>query len=304
MIPSWVLITCLAAFAQALRFMFQKQLKEAGLSTAGATFARFFFAVPFVVATAMIYAKVTDQGMPFLPAKFWVHAVIGGTSQILATMCVVALFSLRNFAVGITFKKTEVLLSVMIGFLILGDAVTWPALFAVLIGLAGVLLLADPPQAEGAWHQRIMNKAVLLGLTSGLFFGFSGVSYRGASLSIADGDTFYRASVTMAFVVVFQFLSMFIWLKWREVGQIRAVLNAWKIVSLVGLTSMVGTICWFIAFTIQSAGYVNAVGQIELVFSIAIGAIVFGERISKREWQGLLLLTGSIVMLVFVLQSG
>jgi drug/metabolite transporter (DMT)-like permease len=297
---SWVLITCLAALAQALRFMFQKQLKTAGLSTAGATFARFFFAAPFVVAIAITYGSVTEQGAPTLPSVFWIYVVVGGTSQILATMCVVALFSLRNFAVGITFKKTEVLLSVLIGFVILSDAISVPALIAVFVGLGGVLLLADPPQTDGVWHKRIMNKAVLLGLTSGLFFGFSGVSYRGASLSIGDGDTFYRAIVALSFVVIFQFLAMLIWLKWREAGQITAVLNAWRIVSLVGLTSMIGTMCWFTAFTLQSAGYVNAVGQIELLFSIAIGALVFGERITKREWQGLLLLTGSIIMLVLV----
>ena len=300
MIPSWVLITCLAAFAQALRFMFQKQLKTAGLSTAGATFARFFFAAPFVIATAVGYAYFTDQGVPKLSSKFWIFVVVGGTSQILATMCVVALFSLRNFAVGITFKKTEVLLSVLVGFLILGDTISALALVAVLIGLGGVLLLADPPQAEGAWHRRILNKAVLLGLVSGLFFGFSGVSYRGASLTIVDGDTFYRAIVAMACVVIFQFVTMLIWLNWREAGQVKTVLRAWRVVSLVGLTSMIGTMCWFTAFTLQSAGYVNAVGQIELLFSIAIGAFVFGERISTREWQGLILLTSSIVMLVLV----
>lgn len=280
--------------------MFQKKLKVAGLSTAGATFARFFFAAPFVVAIAIIYGKTTGQGFPVLPSVFWLHMVVGGTSQILATMCVVALFSLRHFAVGITFKKTEVLLSVLIGFVILGDTVTWPALIAVLIGLGGVLLLADPPDSTGAWRSRIMNKAVVLGLTSGVFFGLSGVSYRGASLAIVEGDTFYRAIVAMAFVVVFQFLTMLIWLKWREAGQIRAVMRAWRVVSLVGLTSMVGTMCWFTAFTLQTAGYVNAVGQIELLFSIVIGALVFGERISLREWQGLILLTGSIVMLVLV----
>ncbi len=280
--------------------MFQKQLTASGLSTAGATFARFFFAAPFVVLIAISYGTLSGYGLQSLPNVFWGYVVVGGMSQILATMCVVALFSLRNFAVGITFKKTEVLLSVFIGFIILGDVITISALIAMLVGLGGVLLLADPPQATGPWHKRILNKAVLLGLSSGLFFGLSGVNYRGASLSIAEGDTFYRAIVTMAFVVVFQFATMCVWLRWREVGQITAVLRAWRGVSLVGLTSMIGTICWFSAFTLQSAGHVNAVGQIELLFSIAIGMLVFGEKISVREWQGLSLLTASIVMLVLV----
>ena len=294
----WIYITFGAAFAQSLRFMLQKKLTTVGLSTAGATFARFVFTAPVVAFIAVTYAVTTQQGMPELPTAFWIHGVIGGTSQILATMCVVALFSHRNFAVGVTFKKTEVILSVIVGFFVLGDRVTTLALAVILIGVVGVLLLSDPPKATGPWHKRILNRAVFLGLTSGLFFGFSGVSYRGASLSIAEGDTFYRAMVTMAFVVTFQLISMALWLLWRERGEITKVLNAWRIVALVGVTSMVGTICWFNAFTLQSAGYVNAVGQVELLFSIFIGAIVFGERVTKREWQGLLLLTFSVVLLV------
>ena len=294
----WIYITFGAAFAQSLRFMLQKKLTTVGLSTAGATFARFVFTAPVVAFIAVTYAVTTQQGMPELPTAFWIHGVIGGTSQILATMCVVALFSHRHFAVGVTFKKTEVILSVIVGFFVLGDRVTTLALAVILIGVVGVLLLSDPPKATGPWHKRILNRAVFLGLTSGLFFGFSGVSYRGASLSIAEGDTFYRAMVTMAFVVTFQLISMALWLLWRERGEITKVLNAWRIVALVGVTSMVGTICWFNAFTLQSAGYVNAVGQVELLFSILIGAIVFGERVTKREWQGLLLLTFSVVLLV------
>jgi drug/metabolite transporter (DMT)-like permease len=294
----WIYITFGAAFAQSLRFMLQKKLTTVGLSTAGATFARFVFTAPVVAFIAVTYAVTTQQGMPELPTAFWIHGVIGGTSQILATMCVVALFSHRNFAVGVTFKKTEVILSVIVGFFVLGDRVTTLALAVILIGVVGVLPLSDPPKATGPWHKRILNRAVFLGLTSGLFFGFSGVSYRGASLSIAEGDTFYRAMVTMAFVVTFQLISMALWLLWRERGEITKVLNAWRIVALVGVTSMVGTICWFNAFTLQSAGYVNAVGQVELLFSIFIGAIVFGERVTKREWQGLLLLTFSVVLLV------
>lgn len=296
----WILITFGAALAQSLRFMLQKQLKTAGLSTAGATFARFVFTAPVVVAIAAGYAQISGQGLPVLPGRFWAFVLAGGTSQILATMCVVALFSHRNFAVGITFKKTEVLLSVLIGFIVLGDRVTWPALVAILIGIGGVLLLSDPPQASGPWRKRVMNRAVALGLTSGVLFGISGVSYRGASLALDHGDTFYRAIVAMACVVVFQLVAMSVWLQWREKGQIARVFAAWRGVALVGLTSMIGTMCWFSAYTLQSAGYVNAVGQVELLFSLVIGALVFGETVGRREWQGLILLTASIVLLVLV----
>ena len=279
----WIPITIGAATAQTLRFMLQKRLKGMALSTAGATFARFVYSSPLVAVIAWLYAMTT------------------GLSQILATMCVVALFSHRNFAVGITFKKTEVLLSALFGFLILGDTFTVPTIAAMLIGLVGVLLLSDPPGGIGPWRRRIFNRATALGLGAGVLFGISGNGYRGASLSLAEGDVFYRAIMTLALVAAFQTLAMALWLAWRERGEIGRVLGSWRVAGLVGITSMIGSICWFTAFTLQNAAYVNAVGQIELLFSLMIGAFVFGEKVSLREWQGLMLLTVSIIMLVLLL---
>ena len=296
----WILITVGAAMAQTLRFMLQKQLKGLALSTAGATFARFVYSAPLVLAIAVSYARLTGQGMPQLPASFWPYVLAGGTSQILATMCVVALFSHRNFAVGITFKKTEVLLSALFGVLILGDIFTPLALMAMVIGFVGVILLSDNPSSDGRWHRRIFSKATALGLGAGVLFGISGNGYRGASLSIGEGDVFYRAIVTLAFVTAFQTLAMALWMAWRQKGEVMRVFGAWRVAGLVGITSMIGSICWFTAFTLQNAAYVNAVGQIELLFSLMIGAFVFGERVTRREWQGLSFLTVSIVTLVLV----
>ena len=297
----WIPITIGAATAQTLRFMLQKRLKGMALSTGGATFARFIYSSPLIAVIAMIYAVASGQGRPDIPGDFWPYALAGGASQILATMCVVALFSHRNFAVGITFKKTEVLLSALFGFAILGDTFTTLTITAMLIGLAGVLLLSDPPGGTGPWHQRIFNRATALGLGAGVLFGVSGNGYRGASLSLGDGDVFYRAIITLALVTAFQTVAMAIWLAWRERGQIALVLASWRVAGLVGLTSMIGSIFWFTAFTLQNAAYVNAVGQIELLFSLMIGAFVFGEKITWREWQGLTLLTLSIIMLVLLL---
>ncbi|KJZ19677.1 DMT family transporter [Loktanella sp. S4079] len=296
----WIPITLAAATAQSVRFMLQKRLKVMALSTAGATFARFIYSTPLVAVIAIAYAMMTAQGVPQIPGQFWLYAIAGGTSQILATMCVVALFSHRNFAVGITFKKTEVLLSALFGFLLLGDIITGWAITAMIVGLIGVLLLSDPPNATGRWVRRVLNRATALGIGAGILFGISGNGYRGASLSLGEGDVFYRAIVTLAIVTAMQTAAMAIWLLWREQGEMQKVFRAWRIAGLVGLTSMVGSICWFNAYTLQTASYVNALGQVELLFSLAIGALAFGEKISAREWQGIAFLGGSIVVLVML----
>jgi len=299
---AWISVTLLAAIAQTARFGLQKQLKTTRLSTAGATFARFVYSAPLVVIGVLLYTFSTGQTLPDIPALFWAFALTGGAAQILATMCVVALFAHRNFAVGITFKKTEVLMTVGVSLLVLGEGVSIWGLGAILIGLAGVLLLSDPPEASGTpWGRRIFNRATGLGLLSGVLFACSAVGYRGASLSLEGGDVFLRATLTLACVTSAQTLAMTVYLRIWERGEIGRVIKHWRIAALVGLTSMIGSACWFIAFTLQNVAYVKALGQVELLLSLAVTVFVFREKITRREIQAGALILMSVLVLVLAL---
>ena len=299
---TWIWISIAAAFSQNLRFMLQKHLKSTSFSTAGATFSRFIFSAPLVCVLVVIYAKASGQALPDVPSNFWPYALTGGLSQILATMCVVALFAERNFAVGITFKKTEVVQTAIVGFLVLGETVTQAGLFAIGIGFWGVILLSDPPKGGTThWSQRIFNRAAGLGLGSGVLFAFSAIGYRGASLSLGVDDVVLSAGTTLALVASFQAIIMTIWLAIREHGEITKVLRHWRVAGLVGVTSMIGSFCWFAAFTLQNAAYVKAVGQIELIFGVLGSVLIFRETIRPREWLGMCLLASSILVLIFVL---
>lgn len=298
---TWILVTLLAAFAQTVRFGLQKQLKETALSTGGATFARFVYSAPLAVLGMLTYASLSAQPLPHPTPVFWAYALGGGLAQVLATLCVVALFARRNFSVGVAFSKTAVLMSVLVGAVVLGDRVSLWGFVAILGGLAGVLLLSDPPQYSTApWRKRILNGATALGLASGLLFAFSGVGYRGASLSLQSGDAFLRAVVTLASVTTAQSLGMALWLGTQQKGEIGRVFAAWRVAGLVGITSLIGSACWFTAFTLQNVAYVNAVGQVELLFSLGVTLFWFRETITVREWQGGAILMGSILLLILL----
>lgn len=298
----WIPITIAAAFSQNLRFMLQKHLKSTGLSTAGATFSRFLYAAPLAAALLAFYLSQSGATIPTSSFRFWLYVCAGGMSQILATMLVVALFAQRNFAVGITFKKTEVIQTAMFGLLILGEGISGNGLFAILVGLVGVIILADPPQSNGLrWHQRIFNRASAFGLGAGALFGFSGIAYRGASLSLGDSGFFLRAVFTLMCVTTFQTLSMALYLRFFEPGEISRVARNWRITSLVGLSGMLGSLGWFTAFTLQNAAYVKALGQVELVFTFLASYFIFKERSTPREMIGIALVIASILLLVLVL---
>lgn len=280
--------------------MLQKHLKSTKLSTAGATFSRFLYSAPLVALLLVVYVRVSGVLLPDPDLRFWLFALTGGLAQILATMCVVALFSHRSFAVGITFKKTEVLQTALLGFVVLGEGVSAWGLGAILVGFIGVILLSDN-RAEGrtGLRARLLNRAAGLGLLSGILFAVSATGYRGASLSLGlDVPFFARACFTLAVVTASQTGAMALWLLIREPGEMHRVVANWRVAGLVGVTSMIGSLGWFTAFTLQNAAYVKALGQIELLFSFLASTLFFREKTTPRELVAMLFLTGSILLLV------
>ncbi|RKF16382.1 DMT family transporter [Roseovarius spongiae] len=298
---AWIILSIAAAGFQTLRFMLQKTLSMGALSAMGATYARFAYAMPLAAVLAAAYLLWSGADFPASSVRFWLFALSGGLAQILATWCVVALFARRNFAVGITFKKTEVVQTALVGLIVLGDRIGAPGMGAIILGLAGVLILSDMPGGDGApWRRRILNPAAGLGLLSGAFFAISAVGYRGATLEIASNDPLARALVTLAAVTAAQTCAMTVWLAWRDRGELVRVLAARRTAIWMGITGLGGSLCWFTAFTLQSAAYVFAVGQVEVIFSLAASVLFFGERISAREALGIALITLSVVIVAIV----
>jgi len=291
----WIPITIAAAFMQNLRFMLQKHVRGQ-LSTFGATFARFVWAAP--LAAALVWALTAFRGdsLPGAPGAFFGFAALGGLTQIFGTALVVALFSARNFAVGVTFSKTETVQTAMFGILILGETVSAEALFAIVVSLVGVVLISvQPGKLLGAG---LFNRSALLGIASGAMFGISAVSYRSASLSLDGGDFLIRAALTLAVVTLMQTAVMWVYLRLREPGELGRVFSAWRITLWVGVTSMTGSLGWFAAMTLQNAAYVRALGQIELLFTFAASLLVFREKSTLREIAGIVILTAGIVLLL------
>ncbi len=292
----WIIVTVAAAAVQTLRLLLQKRLKGLGLSTGGATFARFFFNAPLVIAGLLALHVIAGHTLEPPGARFWAFVVAGGLSQIVATFCLVALFSERNFAVGVAFTKSETLLVAAFSALVLGEAVSAAGLAAILVGTAGVIVLSRP---AGGWSWGgLANRGVVLGLSAGALFGVSAIGYRGATLEVASDSALVRATMALAAVTLFQSLSMAGWLAWREPGEVTRVARAWRSTLLVGVTGLLGSLGWFVAFSLMNAAYVRSLGQIELLFSLAASVLFFRERVTRRELLGMALIAAGVIGVV------
>ena len=296
----WIIATLCAASFQTIRFTLQKILADGNLSPLGATYSRFIFAAPWIVLFSLIFLLLTNVSIPDLESQFLLFAVGGGLAQILATVCVILVFKSRNFAVGITLKKTEVILTALVGLILIGEGVSTISMFLICLGGAGVFFLSKKVSSVDRSNFSILNKSAVYGLLSGLLFAISAVCYRSATLSVVSDLVYLRAGFTLLIVILSQSFVMTIWLALVEPGQIKLVWLERKKGFWVGVTSLGGSFFWFTAFTLQNAAYVKAVGQIELIFSLLITTLFFKQQILNREILGMLLIGISALGLILV----
>ncbi|PIW26316.1 MAG: hypothetical protein COW30_15755 [Rhodospirillales bacterium CG15_BIG_FIL_POST_REV_8_21_14_020_66_15] len=295
----WIPITVLAAFLQNARSALQKHLKGR-LSTLGAAYVRFLYALPFSAVYLWGLHEIAGKPLPDFNDTFLMYCVLGGASQIIFTVLLLYLFQFRNFAVGTTYSKTEVFQVAILGFLILGDTVTLTAAAAIVLAGFGVVVLS-----AGQSHVSlktlvagVAEKPTLIGLVCGAFLGASVVFFRGAALSLKWDDLAMTVAFTLAVSLVIQTIAMGAYIAWKEAPTLKAVFVHWKWSAAVGAVGMAGSIAWFLAFTMQNAAYVRALGQVELVFTFIASIFFFKEKVTRLEVIGIALIVAAILLLI------
>jgi drug/metabolite transporter (DMT)-like permease len=299
--PIWAIIAALAAFAQTARNAGQKHL-AGSMSAWSASWVRFLFGLPFAIGYMAYALGQRTAPAPEVHLEFFVWCAGTAVAQILATVLLVMLFSLRNFAVGSSYARTETIPTAILGSTLFGEAIDAAGWVAILVSGAGVMLISLARQGVGMTSllASAFNRAAGIGLLSGLFFALASLFLRQASLSLGDTDVMTTASMTLVAVIVLQTLGLGAYVAMTRPWEILAIAKAWKAAVFVGFTSALGSAGWFTAMTIERASYVKAVGQVEFVLAIAVSILVFKERPSLREMIGMsLVAVGIVVLLVF-----
>jgi drug/metabolite transporter (DMT)-like permease len=296
---SWIAITVFAVVMQTVRTAGQKHL-TAHLDAVGATLVRFLFGLPFAILYLAGLVLWLDTPLAPLNATFAGFALLASITQILATILLIYLFSLRNFAVGTTYARTEAFLTALVGAMFFGEWVSAQGWLAIVVSVAGVVVLtvARTSVKRSSLVSRLWNTSALVGLASGLCFALASLSIRKASLSFGIDDFLLTAGITLVTVVSLQTLMMLVYVAVKTPRQLIVIAHQWRVSLLVGITSALGSIGWFTAMTLERASYVKALGQIEFVFALAVSTLFFRERTTALELGGMALLGVGVVLLV------
>jgi drug/metabolite transporter (DMT)-like permease len=296
LIEPWVLWTLLAAVMQSIRTAGQKVL-VADISAVSATLVRYLFGLPFALLYFFWLLSQRNWQTPPVNFDFLICGLLAGILQIVATVLLIQLFTLREFAVGSTFVRTEIVLTALIGVGLFAEQVSLFGWFSILVCVVGLVMIS---MAKTGLISSLWNRAAVYGLGAGLCFALTSLLLRRASLSLSIDDAMFSAAITLVYMVMLQTAITVTWVGVRQPQEFNVIAAKWRPCVFVGATAVAGSIGWFTAMTLELAAYVKTLGQIEFLISLLIAVYLFNERPSKMELLGMVLIVGGAVGILLI----
>lgn len=292
---AWIPIVVWAAFAQTIRNATQRTL-VASLGTLAATLVRFLYGLPFALAWLLLVYRLTGTplGLPPFHAVYAGWLLLGAAAQLFATAFLLLAMKQRNFIIGVTFSKTEVLQVGIFATIFLGELPTLLSAMAMVVATVGVVMLSLPRKVEPgaqAWNAN----AAWFGLASGACFALSSVGYRGAALALGGTSPWLIGAWAVLLAQSLQTVALGGWIAVRLPGTLSAIARAWRPSLLAGMMGALASIGWLTATALRPAGDVRTLGLVEVLFSYLVSRQFFKERMTRNEVLGLLLVTAGVL---------
>jgi len=291
----WIPVTLAAAVAQTGRNAAQRGLTER-LGTLGATNVRFLYGLPFACIFLLVALWLTGSSVPSLTLRAVGFTALGAMSQIAATALMLQAMRTQGFGIVTAWLKIKPVLVALVGWAVLGEALTLPMLSAIAVAVAGVLVMTLKPGQGRAMVSGLGPAA--LGLAAGLAFGLSAIGFRGAITALPEGSFLIRALTILALTLALQTLALGLWLAVRDRPALTGSLRAFAPSLAAGFLGALASAGWFTGFALTTAANVRTLALVEVIFALLVARLAFGQRASPRQLAGIGILLLGVVLLL------
>lgn len=289
----WIPATLLAGLFQAWRTAIQQRLR-AELSVNAAGLIRYFYGLPVGCFLLALWLWFTRAAFPQTGPSFLAYCAAGGLAQLVATNLLIMAFGYRNFVVGTAYAKTEAVQGAVLAMVLLNEILSIMTWAGIAIGVAGVIILSTGGQRLRL--SDIAQPAALCGLGAGFLFALTSIFVKSATLAVDTPDRILAALRVLVTVQAMQLAMQGGYMLWREREQLPRVLASWRVSGQVGILAALGSAFWFTGFATAPVALVRAVGQVEVIFTLAFGRYYLREPLKPSEATGLLLVAAGVLV--------
>lgn len=285
----WLLFAAGSAFFAGITSILAKcgiKKTDSDVATAIRTFVVLIFSwlMVFIVGSQNTIYEISGKTLVFL--------ILSGIATGASWLCYFKALQLGDINKVVPIDKSSTVLTIILAFILLGEPIgIYKTIGVIAIGIGTYMMIERKETAENkenskSWIIYAFLSAIFASLTS--ILGKIGISGIESNLGTA---------IRTVVVLVMAWLIVFIKGKGKELHKIKA--NELMFIILSGFATGGSWLCYYRALQDGQASIVVPIDKLSILVSIAFSYFVFKEKLSKKSFAGLVLITaGTLVMLV------
>ena len=285
----WWVFSLASALAQVGRNAVMKNLGHS-LDEYINVWGRFFFLLPFALVASLV------AGFPSVGPEYWVYSGLAGFVQVISTLLLSKAFKYGEISVTVTIWKLQVVLVAILGVIFLKEDITLTGFAGILVSLFGIYLL-NIQRSRLSLTEPILvlfrEKGMRYALLAALTIAPTILLFK-KTAQISDPYFSTLTNYIFASVMIFPLVIK------KSARQMTAVPRYLNRFLAMGAFAASATIFGNFGYIRSAAAYVEAVKQVEIPATLAVGVLFFGERERVQAiWPGCAILLAGLLVLIF-----
>lgn len=289
----WVAFACGSAFFAGITAI----LAKCGIRETDSTVAT---AIRTIVVLAFAWVMVAVVGsagqIGSITPMTWAFLGLSGLATGASWLCYFKALQLGDVNKVVPIDKSSTVLTMLLAFLLLGELLSWASVVAMVLILAGTLMMierkpaapsAGAPSKGGSWLVFAVLSAVFASLTAIL-----------GKVGIEGVESNLGTAVRTIVVLVMSWVMVGVT---GKAGEVRAVpRRELAFICLSGLATGASWLCYYKALQDGLASVVVPIDKLSILVTIGFSRLVFGEKLTARSGAGLALIVAGTLLMVFV----
>lgn len=289
----WVAFACGSAFFAGITAI----LAKCGIREADSTVATAIRTIVVLAFAWVMVAVVGSSGqIGSIKPMTWAFLGLSGLATGASWLCYFKALQLGDVNKVVPIDKSSTVLTMLFAFLLLGEPLSWVSVVAMVLILAGTLMMierkpaapsAGAPSKGGSWLVFAVLSAVFASLTAIL-----------GKVGIEGVESNLGTAIRTIVVLVMSWVMVAVT---GKAGTVRAVPRRELLfICLSGLATGASWLCYYKALQDGLASVVVPIDKLSILVTIGFSRLVFGEKLTARSGAGLALIVAGTLLMVFV----
>ena len=289
----WVAFACGSAFFAGITAI----LAKCGIRETDSTVATAIRTIVVLAFAWVMVAVVGSSGqIGSIKPMTWAFLGLSGLATGASWLCYFKALQLGDVNKVVPIDKSSTVLTMLLAFLLLGELLSWASVVAMVLILAGTLMMierkpaapsAGAPSKGGSWLVFAVLSAVFASLTAIL-----------GKVGIEGVESNLGTAIRTIVVLVMSWVMVGVT---GKAGEVRAVpRRELAFICLSGLATGASWLCYYKALQEGLASVVVPIDKLSILVTIGFSRLVFGERLTARSGAGLALIVAGTLLMVVV----